>query len=133
MRDDRGRYVKLKDITENGPAWAKGCPKCKFGIVTAPALTRAADLHLERLVQAIDGDITFCDCTAGQRYRVYLLNRYRILVEEARRLAPHDKRMMAATVRSSHPDIDIARAAILHAVETAPPPTVHVSGEGVRA
>jgi hypothetical protein len=92
---------------ESNP-WAAGCPQCTYGIVSAPELTRACELYLERLVQAIDGDITFCTCQAGQVYRVYLLNRRQALIEEARRLP-----LMADFVKhKSHPDIEQAQRAI---------------------
>jgi hypothetical protein len=114
---------------ESNP-WAAGCPQCTYGIVSAPELTRACELYLERLVQAIDGDITFCTCQAGQVYRVYLLNRRQALIEEARRLP-----LMADFVKhKSHPDIEQARWAMaqeagkMHRVPTIhyepPPPPV---------
>ena len=89
-------------------AWARGCSHCRYGVVSAPELTRACDLHMERLVQAMNKSIEFCDCKAGTRYHVYLKNRYRILIEEARREAPNDARMMTAAAKGSHPDIEIA-------------------------
>lgn len=88
--------------------WARGCDKCKFGIASAPELTGACELYLERLVQAIDGDITFCDCKAGVRFRVFLLNRFQFLKEEARK----DSRMASFVEKKSHPDIEIARRAM---------------------
>lgn len=106
MRDIRGRYLDTKPIEDNGPTWARGCPACTCGIVSAPELTGASSLYLERLVQAIDGDITFCVCQAGQSYRVSLLNRRQEIIEQARRDAK-----ATAIVGTSNP-IDIARAAI---------------------
>lgn len=88
--------------------WARGCDKCKNGIAQAPELTGACELYLERLVQAVDGDITFCDCQAGTRYRVFLLNRFQFLKEEARK----DHRMTSFVEKKSHPDIDGARHAM---------------------
>lgn len=106
MRDERGRYLSVKPIEDNGPTWARGCPSCTCGIVAAPELTGAASLYLERLVQAIDGDITFCTCQAGKSYRVSLLNRRQEIIEQTRRDAK-----TTAIVGTSNP-IDIARAAI---------------------
>lgn len=122
MRDDRGRYQSAKPITDSVPAWASGCEKCTCGIVAAPELTGAAPLYLERLVQAIDGDIHFCTCQAGKAYRASLLNRHQKLVEEAR----HDTRMQEAASRKSHPDIEGARVA-MHATvgQGGHAPTIH--------
>lgn len=106
MRDVRGRYLNSRPITDNGPTWARGCDACTCGIVAAPELTGAASLYLERLVQAIDGDITFCECQAGRAYRVSLLNRRQEIIEQARQDA---KRASAIVVGSQ---IDTARAAI---------------------
>lgn len=101
--------------------WARGCPKCKFGIAAAPDLTRACDLHMERLVQAMGKEITFCDCQAGTRYRVFLLNRRQILIEEARR----DSRMSDYAHKLTHPDIEMARQAITQSYAMLRVPTVH--------
>lgn len=101
--------------------WARGCPKCKFGIVTAPELTRACELHMERLVQALGKEIEFCDCQAGTRYRVFLLNRRQILIEEARR----DSRMSSYATKLTHPDIEVARQAIMQNYAMLRVPTVH--------
>ena len=122
MRDDRGRYDTVKEIEANGPASARGCGACAFGIALAPELTGATSFYLERLVQAVDGDITFCACQAGQHYRVSLLNRHRQLVEEAKK----DARMLDAARAKTHPDIENARAAIQHA-QALRAPTVHAA------
>lgn len=92
-------------LLTSGPEWAHGCEHCQGGIILAPQPTRMVELHMERLVQAIADDITFCTCQAGTRYRVYLLNRRQILIEEARK----DPRMAEQAARLSHPELDIAR------------------------
>jgi hypothetical protein len=121
----RNRYDVIKDIATIGPEWAKGCAECGHGIVSAPEITGAATFYLERLVQAVDGDITFCTCRAGTSYRVSLLKRHQRLVEEARK----DVRMRESAERRSHPDIENARIAIatqrvptIHAAEAMPEP-----------
>lgn len=121
------RKVKVELPKSHENDWAFGCPKCKYGIVAAPELTRACDLHMERLVQAITKQIEFCDCKAGIRYHVYLKNRWRMLIEEARRMAPKDNRMLAAAGRQSHPDIEIAMHAIEKSYAMLPAPTVHAA------
>lgn len=125
MRDEHGRYHSVKTITDNGPEWAAGCPSCTYGIASAPELTGAVELHMERLVQHIAGDITYCTCQAGTRYKVYLLNRRQKLIEEARK----DARMADAAKRLSHPDIQIAQARIERSYVMAQPPTMHMAGE----
>lgn len=129
MRDRHGRYLELKAISDNGPAWARGCPKCEFGLISAPELTGACELHMERLCQAINKQLTFCDCQAGTRYRVFLLNRRQKLLEEARQ----DPRMQEQARRLSHPDIDVAQARINKSYEYAPAPTVHLDDVEVTA
>lgn len=121
MRDLRGRYSQPKPLTESVPAWAQGCERCNCGIAFAPDLTGAAPLYLERMVQHLDGSIAYCDCRAGKAYRASLGNRYRKLIEEARK----DKRMTDFVLRTSHPDIEAARRAVHAAYEASPPPTVH--------
>lgn len=101
----------------NENAWARGCSKCKYGIVSAPELTGSCELYLERLVQAMNGDITFCTCKAGDCYDIGLRNRRQALIEEARRRYPNH------AARSTHPDIESARSAVAHsyAYVKAPP------------
>lgn len=126
MRDTHGRYNTTKDIADFAPSWARGCDACACGIVLAPELTGAAPLYLERLVQAIDGDITFCTCQAGQRYRVSLLNRRQQVLEQARQDAKGASSLVIGN------QIDIARDAI-HAAQAKRVPTVHMAGERVPA
>lgn len=122
MRDTHGRYVDVKTIRDNGPTWAHGCANCKRGIVTAPELTGACEMYLERLVQAVDGDIVFCECQAGQSYRISLRTRYQKLVEEAKR----HPLMGEFVKRKTHPDIDSARWAMAQSVGTMhQAPSVH--------
>lgn len=101
--------------------WAAGCSKCKHGIASAPELTGACELYLERLVQAIAHDITFCDCMAGGRYRVFLLNRRQILIEEARK----DKRMVKYAALNTHPEIEWAQARVVESYSMLKMPTIH--------
>jgi hypothetical protein len=104
--------VESKDITEvmrnAGVDWSAGCGKCRCGYLSAPELTRAADLWVERLVQHIDGEITYCDCRAGQAAQKHCGNRWEALLREART----DANMSAYSEKYSHPEIEIARDAI---------------------
>lgn len=117
---------RVKDTLPHNPEndWARGCEKCKFGIASAPELTGAATLHLERLVQAIDGDVTFCTCKAGVRYQNYLRNRLLILRGEAKR----DRRMASYAERGTHPDIEATRQAMLTRVEFVKVPPIRWVG-----
>lgn len=127
MRDERGRYHVGKPIAESVPEWANGCDKCSGGIVSAPPLTGAAPLYMERIAQRLDGTLTFCDCRAGKAYYASLGNRRQRLIEEARK----DQRMAHAAHNNTHPDIEAARRDMHAAYENAPAPTVH--GEKVPA
>lgn len=126
MRDERGRYDTTKELADFAPSWAKGCAGCTYGIVLAPELTGATAIYLERLVQAIDNDITFCTCQAGRAYRVSLLNRRQQIIEQARQ-----DMKITAKLKVDNP-IDIARAAILSA-QAKRVPTVHGAGKKVMA
>lgn len=137
------KRVKAQYPASNDNDWARGCPDCKFGIVSAPELTGACELYLERLIQALDKQVEFCKCKAGTRQRSYLLNRRQMLIEEAR---THPL-MQQYAQQLTHPDIEIARHAIMHSYEMAkvptvryvepappaPPPTVHAAAEAVPA
>lgn len=135
-RDERGRYHSLKEITANGPAWASGCSECNYGIRLAPDLTGVVSLHLERLVQAVDGDITFCDCQAGQSYRKALLARFNVVKQEDARNARVVTHKVAGSDEPLNPlntlridsSIDIARVAI-EAARANHVPTVHLEKE----
>lgn len=122
MRDPRGNYIDTKPILDNGPEWAAGCDRCEYGVVSAPPLTGACSLSLERLCQHVANEITFCDCMAGSRYRVNLQNHRQRLIEEARK----DHRMEEQARRLSHPDIETARTKIQQIYAAMPTPTVHM-------
>lgn len=124
-RDTHGRYINLKAIIENGPEGAHGCPLCKFGIVSAPDLVGAAvPLYLQRLVQAIDDELTFCGCQAGKHYRVSLRNRRQIMLEQIKQ----DSR---GKVKVDDPVI-VARA-LIHLERAKHVPTIHLDKEPVAA
>jgi hypothetical protein len=122
MRDIRGRYTKTKELTEIIPTWAQGCDQCECGVLDAPPLTGLASLYMERLVQAIDHELTFCSCMAGTRYHAALLNRRRVLIEEAKK----DKRLSEWSMRGTHPDIEATRRAMRRKrEEQSTIPTIH--------
>ena len=102
-------------------SWAYGCGLCNNGIISAPDLTGVVSLHLERLVQNIKGQIVFCECDAGVRYRAGLAQRRYKLIEAARR----DPKLEEYAARLSHPDIEFAEAALRRYYERLPAPSVH--------
>jgi membrane protein implicated in regulation of membrane protease activity len=124
MRDDRGNYRSLKEITDNGPDHAAGCPLCQFGIVAAPDLSGVVPLYLERLVQAIDDELTFCGCQAGKHYRVSLRNRRQIMLEQI-------KQNGRGNVKVDDP-VSVARV-LIHLEQAKRVPTIHADGEAVPA
>lgn len=120
----------MKKISESLPVttgnhWGRGCKECKYGLVSAPELTGACEVYLERLVQAIDKQLTFCACQAGTRYHVFLLNRFQFLKEEARK----DGRMSHFSKMNSHPDIESARRAMDSSYGMLKMPTIRWTGE----
>lgn len=115
------RSEPLPHSNEND--WAHGCDKCRYGIVSAPELTGACSLYLERIVQMLDETLTFCTCKAGIRIYANLRNLRQAFIEEARR----NPRMQQAAALGTHPDIDMARRAIQESYKMAPAPTVHAA------
>lgn len=125
MRDIHGRYHTLKEITEFGPDWARGCENCECGITNAPDLTGACSFYLERIVQALEtkGAI-FCGCRAGLAARSNLLNKRQALIEEARK----DPRMLVQAMAQTHPDIEHAKRKVDEA-RAMNVPTIHFEKE----
>lgn len=113
------KQIKVQVSGKFEQDWARGCPSCKYGIASAPELTGSSELYLERIAQALNGDIQFCTCKAGVRSRAHLLNRHQMLIEEARR----DPRMAESAQRRSHPDIEVAQWKIQNSY--AAMPTIH--------
>ena len=66
----------LTDI-KHGPSWALGCEKCTHGLISSVPLTGRDSIYMERMVQAIDGMVEFCDCQAGHMYRQFLRRQYK--------------------------------------------------------
>ena len=66
----------IGDLSNPGPDtnmyWAQGCADCRYGIVLAPPRTGAVSLYAERLVQASDQSVEFCDCRAGHMARQHM-------------------------------------------------------------
>jgi hypothetical protein len=139
MRDHLGRYVTLKDVTKNGPASAKGCDKCKFGIVSAPELTNTAPFVIERVLQMLDEEIVFCTCEAGQHQKVYLLNENQKMIEQDRKnaliittkIAGSDEPITPQNKLKIDSPIGIARNAI-NAARANYVPRIHYDGTAVR-
>lgn len=105
--------------------WSSGCEHCTYGVVSAPELTGACELYLERLVQALAKEIVFCECQAGTRYRVHLLNHHQKLKEQAKR----HPLMADYARRGTHLDIEVAKAAMEKSYVYAAAPTVHGATE----
>ena len=51
-----------------------GCWKCQHGLIDPPLNRTILPLYLARIRQAIGGQLTFCDCPAGQARRNELLD-----------------------------------------------------------
>lgn len=103
-----------------GPEWAVGCEKCNYGIVSAPELTRQCGLRLERVAQMELGLVEFCECQAGKRYHVSLLNLRQQYIEEARK----DDRMAWCVERQSHPEIESMKNVLM----SSKPPSMRYEG-----
>lgn len=78
---------------------------------------------MERMCQAVNDEVVFCDCKAGVRHHVSLRNRYRALLEEARK----DGRMTKYAASKTHPDIE----STLNKMQAARVPTIHYESEAV--
>lgn len=63
--------------------WAYGCEKCEFGLIDPPEPVQKwpgnlnITLVYQRLWEARNHLLTFCDCPSGKNYRAYLLKMYR--------------------------------------------------------
>jgi len=77
QRRVENRYQE-KDIDDAAaPGWARGCDKCKFGLINPPDPSHIpAPWYAARIAQAKVGRLQFCECDAGQGYRHYLLRKY---------------------------------------------------------
>lgn len=53
----------------NAPEWAKGCDKCKFGVIGAEYSNSPLPLYQAQPLLAEAGLIRFCDCQAGRTAR----------------------------------------------------------------
>lgn len=105
---------------ESHKHWAAGCEKCQHGIVSAPPLTGACELYLERLAQALAKEIVFCECRAGKQYYAFLLHRHAFLLREAK----HHPLMAAYAQRGTHLDIEVAKQAVENSYAMAGVPTI---------
>lgn len=80
----------MKRVTDHLPksndqAWARGCSKCKCGIVSGADILPALSLYEGRAVQAHEELLIFCDCRAGFMYRQNLRRIYSTLSMDTRR------------------------------------------------
>ena len=103
------------------PDGMRGCDKCQFGLVNPPPLNIAAPTYITRTVQASIGELTFCTCEAGQRYRRHLRGVYQSLRDGEDSKTPAFREKVVAEVRAqkqaqpdmptlSQADIDAALA-----------------------
>lgn len=53
----------------SAPEWAKGCDRCKFGVIGADYSSSPMPLYQAQPLLAEAGLIRFCDCEAGQAAR----------------------------------------------------------------
>lgn len=68
-------YVDIDKASH--PVGAKGCGKCRYGLLGDTRTDGPAPLYALRIQQAQARTIQFCDCAAGAAYRSYLLGMYR--------------------------------------------------------
>ena len=74
---NRSGYTSKDFEQASAPEWARGCDKCRYGIVRGNLpLGGAIPHYLQRTVQAKDRDITLCTCQAGQAMRSFLRRVY---------------------------------------------------------
>jgi len=74
-RDSR---PEVTTVQAAGPDWARGCDKCKGGLIDAPdASYFSAPLYLVRVFQARHNLLTICNCRAGNMRRQFLRNAWR--------------------------------------------------------
>ena len=86
----------------DGPTWAMGCYACSYGLLQAPSLARDSPSYYARLGHFQRGELTFCDCQAGQAYYKYLEKLRSELIE----LAKQDPMMAQAAAKGTHPELE---------------------------
>lgn len=67
------------EAIKHGPEWASGCGQCRYGIVNYEEPRGGDSLYMERLVQAVDGALQFCECQAGNMLRQNLRRQYTVV------------------------------------------------------
>jgi hypothetical protein len=72
------RYQEKYVEDARTPDWARGCGKCKGGLVEpVPGYNHIpAPMYAARVAQAKVGVLRFCTCDAGVGYRNFLLRKY---------------------------------------------------------
>jgi hypothetical protein len=71
--------MDIKIPVNAATAWARGCPKCRYGLLSTPPFATRESLFVERAIQARLGLVTFCDCHAGKCYYAHLRTVYAAL------------------------------------------------------
>lgn len=62
--------------------WAEGCGSCLFGLAFAPPIPATSmGLSTIRRGQALQGEIVFCECRAGQAYQRFLFGDGPVAIE----------------------------------------------------
>ena len=94
------------------PDGMRGCDRCTFGLINPPPLNIAAATYITRTVQASLGELTFCACEAGQRYRRYLIGTYRSMRDGADSKTPAFRDKVVAEVRAQSQVAQVAQVEI---------------------
>lgn len=118
---ERAKYTQRAQDTE----WARGCDACKYGVVASVDMTGVCEFYLERLIQTLRDQIEYCTCRAGVAYKAYMMNRYQILLEEAR--AYPGPLMQRCANNGTHPDLENA-AAKIDGFYSSQMPTIRMEG-----
>jgi hypothetical protein len=106
-----GKEVEFSEgeVKKEGMEWASGCSKCKHGIISAPPLTNACTIHMERLIQHIDGAVVYCNCRAGDCADRLMQRRWANYLIDART----DADQAEYAKNDTHLEIEIFRAKIV--------------------
>lgn len=108
------RVIPLEQAGES-VAWARGCDKCKFGLINPPPANVAAPLYIARTTQAALGLLTFCDCRAGKTYRQSLIGTYRSMSDGADSKTPAFRDKVVAEVRAQAAPAPVEQSAMSQA------------------
>lgn len=113
---NRAGYV-AKDVANAGaPEWARGCEKCRYGILRNDIPSGGAiPLYLQRVVQLKEHYVFLCDCEAGRHARAYYASVWLKAQADASLLTGDDYRAAVEWTETHKPALTVNGVDYAHA------------------